>query len=285
MRARFGEHIDGVAAMVLVLLGLAAATPATSARAAGAWAQPSGGHFLKVWDRTLVGDRGYFANGDAATLPHTYQDHTLELYGEYGLAEGWTLLGSARPVGWAHFGDESTAYVGPFSVGVRRALLTAPVALAVEARYGYASGVGDEDLAAERGAARTFAYRPVLETHLYGVAVAAGYGLSWGWASVSAGVTGYTRDSIDTAADLSAQVGWKSDFGFVASLAVDYHQPFGDVRASNVSGAGQTRYLGLNVGASYALTEHLAVTIGVGGAALAESNAATPALSLGFELR
>ncbi len=54
---------------------------------------------------------------------------------------------------------------------------------------------------------------------------------------------------------------------------------------TNISGVGQTRYLGFGFSASAWFVPELAVTAGVDGVFYASSNAATPSIILGLESR
>lgn len=79
--------------------------------------------------------------------------------------------------------------------------------------------------------------------------------------------------------------GYTFPFGLRASASVHTHQPVGAVVFTNATGAGQTRYLGFAVDVSYWFTPHWSITAGIGGVALAESNAGALPILLGFERR
>jgi len=254
---------------------------APSTATAGGWTQPSGGFYAKVWDRSLIGSKAYLASGEALEVD-SFQDHALNLYGEYGLLDQLTLVGFTTPVGWATYGEESTSYVGPSFVGARWGLLQGAVPLAIEAHYGFAPSVGERDLAPLDP---TLAYIPTVATQRVDGELQVGYGLPGGWATASVGARYFTADGLDPVLTANAQLGYSSSFGIVAELHAGLARPFGDVEVTNVAGAGQTDYLGLGVGVSYWFNDHVGVSAGVDGVVYARSNAATPALTLGIEVK
>ncbi|MEL6182281.1 MAG: hypothetical protein AAFS10_25215 [Myxococcota bacterium] len=262
---------------------------------AGGWTQPEGGFYLKAWSRFIAGEDGFLDNGETSALEGSYSDISLNLYGEYGLAEGWTLVGFTTPLGFAsgHHPegvdlDDSSAYIGNSWVGVRRALIgEGRLRLAVEAHYGYAPAVGDEAVASgisDEG--RPYVYTPTVEAQRLDGELQVGYSLpSNMWLVAHGGYRHLFSDvDLDPVVYGFGQYGWSGE-----SLVLDVHanlvEPLGDVTVTNVAGTGQTRYLGIGVGASYWLTPHFGANIGAEGAAYAESNAATLSLAVGVELR
>jgi len=64
-----------------------------------------------------------------------------------------------------------------------------------------------------------------------------------------------------------------------------YEPFFEEVIVTNTAGAGQTRYLGFGLTASWWFIPQLAALIIFDGVFYAESNAATPSLGIGLESR
>lgn len=256
---------------------LCALALAPSAAHAGGWTQPRGAYYLKLWVRSLFGSRGYFTDRAARPLGATYQDHALNLYGEYGLTSDWTLVAFARPVGHASFGDSATAYMGELAAGARRGLLRGRVNLAVEAHASVTPDVGERVLGAGVVEGRSFVYVPTASTARFDAELQAGLALgAWGWVTAAAGARFYTRDAIDHALYGSLQFGVQTSFGLQLMATATTQQPLGHVVATNAAGAGQTRYVSYGLDASFWFTRRWAVTAGFAGALLVESNAATP---------
>ncbi len=260
-----------------LLVSLALLTPTLNA---AGWTQPAGAAYAKLWWRSLVGDRVYFADGSSDALPERYLDQALNLYAEVGLLDELTLVAYANPFGYAKYGDESVSYVGNLQAGLRYGLALGDARLAVEGHYGYAPDIGEEDLVRDPKA--TVVYVPTFETHRADGELQLGYPLPFGWVAASAGYRWYSREHIDPAVYGFAQLGWSPD-PFTLDFHLNLHEPLGDVDLTNVAGAGQTRYLGVGVGASWWFVETLALAFGFEGVAYAQSNAATPTMTLGLE--
>jgi hypothetical protein len=106
-----------------------------------------------------------------------------------------------------------------------------------------------------------------------------------GWLTGGPGIRWLSGDGLDPVALGYLGVGaW-----VIPELSVDLsgqiYWPLGDVVETNVSGAGQTRFIGLTLQASFWVVPEWSLTAGIGTAPLAESNAAVAALTLGFEQR
>ncbi|MCA9564882.1 MAG: hypothetical protein KC561_15400 [Myxococcales bacterium] len=251
--------------------------------AASGWTIPAESYYLKIWDRTLIGSVGFDRQGEKVELPGSYQDHALNIYFEYGIDYDWTLTVFSRPVGFAAVADKRTAYMGQTVVGVRRALLRRPFGLTAELRYGYAPALGDAPLSASIEGGELRYYSATESTHRVDLEVGAGWGLGWGWLSTRIGAR-YLSE-FDPVLFGGAQFGVNTDVGFIASIFADFHEPLASLQRSNFSGAGETRYIGYGADFSYWFSPHFAISAGVAGAFLVESNASTPNLSLGFEFR
>ena len=251
---------------------------------AGGWTQPEGDFYLKVWDRTLVGKNAFTAGGDTAELPDTFQDHQLNIYGEYGLLDELTLTLSVVPVGFASYEGESRAYFGGATAGARYRFLTGPLVLAVSAHAGGRPSSGDPLGVAVVGN-ETYVVDPVVGTIYGGAALEAGYGLSFGWLAASFGTRAFSRKELDPALFANLQFGWNTGIGLILDVHAGWYHAFGELAPVNVLGAGQTRYLGFGLGLSWWFHDHVGVNAGFGGAFFARSNAATPAITLGLEFR
>jgi hypothetical protein len=268
-----------VAAIAISLLSPALLGPSTAH--AKAWTQPEGDGYAKVWARGIFGGDAFAADGSIEPSK-TYQDVSLRHYVEYGLTDDWTLLSYGAPAGFAAYGDNSTGYVGPLALGIRRGFIDGPVQLAAEVHYGYAPPVGDDDLAAQDAA---LSYRPAVDTHLGVGELQVGYGLGWGWMVASVGFQWNSADEIDSAVTGFAQLGAQLAEAWTAETHLALYEPLGDVEVTNVSGVGQTRYLGFGLGLSWWMTESLGLSVGLGGAVATKSNASTPSLTTGVEGR
>lgn len=249
------------------------------------WSQARGGHYLKVWSRSLLGSRAYFADGVIRPLPTGFGDHALNYYFEYGVTDRWTLVSSGSPVGYSVFNGDAAAYMGTLAVGARRGLIQGTWNLAVEAHYGYAPPVGERALGQGTVEGNLYTYTPAVETHHLDGDVQIGRGIGRGWVTARAGLRWYSREGFDPAVFAGISGGYTFAFGLQLSAGVHTHQPFGDVVVTNVTGVSQTRYLGFAVDASFWFTPHWAVTVGVGGVALAQSNAGALPFLVGFEHR
>ncbi len=268
----------------LTVLTAAALVAGAADAHAGGWTQPTGALYLKLWERSLFGDRAYLADGSSAEVPETFVDQALNLYLEYGLTDALTLVAFGSPVGYAAYGDESAVYVGPLAAGLRYGLPLGRARVAVEAHYGYAPDVGTDSLGGGVVDGEPFAYVPTVETHRVEGELQLGVPLSFGWTTASAGYRWLSHDDLDPVLYGFAQLGWQASAAWVLDLHFNLHEPSGvDIEATNVAGAGQTRYLGFGVGASWWFAQRWALALGFEGVAYAQSNAATPTLTVGVE--
>jgi hypothetical protein len=100
---------------------------------AGAWTQAPGGYYLRVEAASRSTDEEFDATGGrqayfSGLSPAEYRGRQVRLYGEYGLAPGWTLLGSTA---WQSLEVEERAAVwttrgfSDLRLGVRRRISAA----------------------------------------------------------------------------------------------------------------------------------------------------------------
>ena len=251
---------------------------------AGGWTQPQGQLYLKVWDRTLVGKKAFLTDGTIADLPESFQDHQLSAYFELGLSDEATLVARASPIGVSSYGDNLRLYSGGFALGLRHALLSGVVPVAVEARLGGRPSGPLLGSGEARGAA--FSMTPVVGTAHFDFELQAGAALPYGfWASGSAGSVLYTEASLAPSLNGFLQLGWGSSFGLVLDLHLNFAHSTKMDEITNVLGSGNTRYLGFGLALAYWFTPRFALNAGLEGVLYAESNAATPSLLFGFEVR
>jgi hypothetical protein len=234
---------------------------------------------------------GFFADGEIRKLGKEFNDHSLNLYGEYGVTDDWTVVYNGRPFGTVKVGDDSATYVGAQSFGVRRALAKGDMKIAIELRYVFSPAVGDEPVAqgvseAEAEADREpWFYAPTIAGHGVDGELQLGKGLSFGWWTAAVGARHRTASEIGTALTATAQLGIALSDTVNLSIDLSMEEPLDEVEVTNVSGAGRTRFFGNGLAVSWWVTERMGLTTGFGGAFYASSNAASPALSFGIELR
>jgi hypothetical protein len=267
-----------------LLLGLTTTLAFAPGQAEAGWTQPAGSFYFKIWDQLLIGRRVHLATGGTSSLGRTYQDHGLRYYFELGVTDDLTAVVRGNPLGFAKLGDESTLYSGMLALGVRYAILRDPLPISIEAHYGYAPPLGDGPLGSGIVDGQPWVYLPTIERHQAGGELLAGYALSWGWLKGGTGLRFASAEGIDPVFSAQAGIGARSSFGLTGELVFSLHHPLGEIRVVDVTGVGQTRYVGFNLSLSWWLSDHFAVNIGGGGAFYVRSNAATPSFSVGIEL-
>lgn len=260
----------------LLVVVLTAMLPSTAA--AGGWTQPDGAGYAKVWASGLFGSDAFGLDGTGVGT-QSYRLITLSAYGEYGITDDLTAVGIITPIGSAVYGDRSNTFVGSMLAGIRQRFVDGPVQIAVEVRAGGSPGIGAKDLAAEDD----FEFRPTVQTGQLDSEMQVGIGLPFGWFAASFGPR--WNSAIDNELIGFAQVGVGPFGGFVADLHTTFNEPLRELEVLNVSGAGNTRYLGYGVGLSWWATQTVGFHIGADGAVYAQSNAATAPLQVGVEFR
>ncbi len=246
------------------------------------WTQPAGASYLKLWDRSLIGNQVFMADGRREKLPAVYQDHQLNLYGEYGITDRWTLVGKATPAGWSDYAGSNTAYIGDHTLGVRRALATGDIKVSVQVEGGGAPGQGERVLGYGDVGGDPWVAKATLGTAHAGGNLSLGGTVGSVWLQGQAGGTWFSRDGLDPVVTGMLGGGHTWDFGLSLAIRVMLWLPLGPVDSVDVLGLGQTRYVGYGGDFSYRLTDTLAITWGVAGAE-AWSNASTPSILLGLE--
>jgi hypothetical protein len=273
--------------------------PAT-AMAAG-WTQAEGEQYTKVWARTVSGDRTYGPDGKSAALEADFFDLALNIYVERGLTDDFTLVASATPVGLARYrpkdfddrlvrdqGQISKTYLGPIGLGLRYALVgEGDVRLALEGRYSVAFPVAHDAIAPE---GIETAYRPMVPAHRPELELQLGYAATENvWTSATAGVAvplaTETGDDLVPYALLGAQIGWHGPFGLTPEFHVSSRILLDDARQLELSGQGDTRYLGMGLSLSWWFLPNWGVNLGADGASPVTNNLAAPYLNVGVEHR
>lgn len=269
------DRIKWSALAALLLLGWC------SQATAGAWTQPQGDFYLKLWDRTLIGSNVYTSEGEVQEAA-PYQDHQLNAYFEYGLTDELTLVAGGSPLGYATIDSESAFYVGPMHLGARYGLLRGAVPVALRLSYGYASGVGEVNLYEQSDP--SVVYIPALENHYGEATLSVGHGFAFGgWAQAEFGARFNSREGLDTALTSFGQLGYSISPDWIVDLHLGLYHPLGEVELTNISGVGQTSYGGFGLATSYKVAPHVGIAAAFEGVLWARSNAATPSLTLGVE--
>lgn len=262
---------------------------------AGAWNQKEGALYSKVWLHSVVGGLAYIEASPSEPTGGLYIDISLNAYLEYGIVDTFTLLVVGRPVGWGSFNGDSgfnqTAYTGPIGLGFRWGWLPGRFKLALEGQYSYAPPLGEVRVGqgtVPSGA--SWFFTPTTSSHRLQAELQAGYGFGFGrgyngWFAAHAGVRYHTRPSLGTAMLGLLQLGVSMPFGLVLDLHFNLYLPFEPITTYNISGAGNTRYIGYGLTASYWFNRYIAITAAVEGVVLAWANAATPAIMFGLEFK
>jgi hypothetical protein len=246
------------------------------------WTRPEGGTYLKVWDLSLVGDRAYDTTGDKDDTPEDFAHHSLHVYAEHGLTDHVTLVGFATPIGWSRYGENATPFTGDNFLGLRQAVATGRLKVAIEGRIGGTPGPGEVTLGEAVLGGEPMAYVPAVRTAWVGGELQAGTNIGKAWVVASGGGRVFSRGALSPVLTASLATGRSWDFGLGLSAKIGIYEPLGPITIINPTGAGQTAYQGVDLGASWALTEHLAANTSVG-IGYARSNASTPGIAVGLE--
>lgn len=267
----------------------------TTPVSAGAWNQQAGKLYSKVWLHSVVGGLAYIEAAPSEPTGGLYTDLSLNVYMEYGVVDSFTLLLVGRPIGWASYNGDGrynqTAYTGPIGLGFRWGWLPGRFKLALEGQYNYAPPLGEVRVGEGTvPSGRSWFFAPTTSTHRLQAELQAGYGFGFGkgyngWLAAHAGFRYNSRPSLGSAVLGLLQFGVNMPFGLVLDLHFNLYLPLEPITTYNISGAGNTRYIGYGLTASYWFTKFAAVTLAVEGVVLAWANAATPAVMLGFEFK
>lgn len=248
---------------------------------AGAWTQPEGEHYAKVWALALVGAAAFDAEGEITEVPD-FRLFSMNYYAEYGLSDAWTVVSGGRPVGHATFDGNAALYVGDLSLGVRRGFLNGPVRLGIEGQIGYQGAAGDQNLAPTDA---LYTFKPAVASATGRLEGQLGITIPNGWISANLGVKAFTSDEISTAVVGSFQIGYT----IAQKVVLDLHFPVnihtGELDSRNITGSGESDYVGAGLGVSWWVNPNVALNVGFDGVLFARSNLATPALTFGVEFR
>jgi hypothetical protein len=271
------------------LLGalLLALWPGSGALAAG-WTQPEGEFYIKAWDRSMFGSKVFLADGSVGSLPSSYADHAIHYYVEFGLTDDLTITVRGTPIADASFGPRSILYTGLGLAGLRYALLTRPVALALELLGGFAigPGLGDHTLAAGMIGNQAWVYVPSIGTVAFGGEFQLGVPLPFGWFAASFGARGFTNPAIDPQLVGSLELGVRPPGPFTIEAHMKGEQHVGPpITVANIAGIGRTDYLAAGISASWWFLPFMSLMVGVDAPIAAQGIAATFPILVGFELK
>ena len=279
MRER--RHSPGVA-LLLAILVTSVATDAVGA----AWVQPPGGSYSKIWLRSLVGRHAILADGSHITLSESYSDFSLNAAVEYGITPAFTLIALGTPLaGSAAFADSRSSYMGFLGLGGRVLLWDGITKVSIAGDIAYNPNVGTSSTLVTRVArGKGYFYVPAVNTHRFSGALEIGQPWSWGWLVATLGGRTYSNDDLQPTLTGFLQLGYNGGAWTLDGHAnVSYQTD--PIEVSNISGAGQTRYVGVGIGMSYWLTQTLAVNLGLAGAPYFRANAAAPVVLTGIEIK
>ena len=252
--------------------------PATAS--AGGWTQPAGSGYAKVWGSYLGGAAAYDAAGDPVAT-ETFRLARLRSYAEWGLREDLTIVGAVEPLGSATVGDRSTTFFGPAMVGLRQRFVDDGFQFAVEARGG--GQLGEAPNLAPAGAA--YEFRPTVQSGRFEWELQVGVPLGFGWFTAAAGPRWYSSASLRDELFATAQLGFGPFAGVVFDLHLAANTTLGPLETANVTGAGNTEYVGGGVGVSYWPASSVGFHVGADGAAFARANLGVAPLQAGVEFR
>lgn len=240
-------------------------------------------YYLKVANRSLFGVSAFGPDGGELRLPRGFQDHQLQVFGTFRLSEDWILVGQAVPVGVGVYGEDAQPYFGGLGAGIRRRLTGGPFSVWLEAEL----GARPSSPTLFQGVVGSVPVRvkPVVGTFYGGGQLRVEAPFSWGWAAMSGGARGFSNPRLEPALLGFAQIGLVPTRGLALDLHLSGWYAFGDLEPVDVLGSGQTRYLGLGVGAEWWAFSRAALTLGVDVGPIAQANAVSPSLSLGVALR
>ncbi|MCP4808478.1 MAG: hypothetical protein GY913_05785 [Proteobacteria bacterium] len=273
--------------VALALLGVAQA----------GWTQPDGGHYAKLGVRGIVGDQVFpsypitpMQGGTDGVVIGDYQDWALQAYVEYGLTGDWTLVAQGTPIGFSMLEDESTVYTGVLKAGINCRLLSGRHNISAQLDVGYTPPVGEVDLMAAHPTldvmdVYAFPYQ-FIPTQSGAEAVGTlGYGTGFGrnWFSGSVGAGWYQNADIDPAVVGFGQLGRTTKRDNRWDLILPFRVPLGGSMHSNVTGVGNSSYVGLNVNYTFTWGDGWGVSTGVYSVVRASSNLEAPTLPLFFE--
>jgi hypothetical protein len=131
----------------------------------------------------------------------------------------------------------------------------------------------------------SFVFRPSFEQHVWRMDLSAGFASGIFWSKGALGAILSSGEDIDPALEAQLGSGFRTSFGLAVALDAVVHAPARSPRIIDVTGVGNTRYVGLDLGLAWWLLDHLAVSTSIGIAPSAASNAATPSLNFGLEIR
>jgi hypothetical protein len=257
---------------------------------ASGWVQPEGSRYIKIWNRTIAGNQGSApeATGDDFIETENYVATEIKIYAEQGLTNRLTVFSSLTPLGYASSHLGATQYIGPLGVGGRFGVLQGDWNLAVQAAGSWESGLGKKNILNQsytdkQNQQRIAVFNPVVENTSGQMTLNLGKGFNWGWLNLGGGFQLNSSSDMDSVMLGSMQLGWNINKTYQFTFASFLHLPTGDVENPNISGAGQTEYVGVSLGLRIAVSETMGFHLGLEGAPHMKSNSATPSFIVGLD--
>ena len=247
---------------------------------AGGWTQPEGGHFAKAGVRVLPGSTFFDGNGVTTSIRSApYVDLSLDLYGEYGVSDEWTLVGEGTPFGFATVDGNGAPCAGLLQAGLRRRLAHGRHNVSLQVDAGITPPLGTADLfdASPVVAGRPYAYIPTQAGAQADVRLGYGLGMRSLWLGGQLGVGAFTHPDIAPAVSGHAQIGVQlpQNNRLACTLPFRWHT---SGFANNVSGSGQSDYVGFNLAFDVSFGRSgWGAGVGGAGAFYATANEASPA--------
>lgn len=243
----------------------------------------SASEFVGLSVRSIFGDHAFGAGGERIELPADFSDHQVQLYGAWALDDAWGVVLSLTPIGVATYDTTVSSYFGGGALGLEHRVRLGGFTLGLGAEAG---GRPDADLLFEGQVAGTSVeMRPVVGTAMGGAWVSGSRAWSWGWAALSGGARVFSHRDLEPVVHGMAQFGLHLGPSIDLDLHVPYWIALGSVATVNGFGAGQTRYLGLGLGAIWWLGGQVGATASVDIGPYARANAVSPSLRLGLAWR
>ena len=264
-------------------------------RAQSAWTQPEGGQFVQL-SLASIGpyDSLFRASGPSFDTGREISETSLELYGEYGLSDAWTLIGRV-PLRYVDSGavngdatiqpvtipSDSLTGLGNVLLGVRRRLGGGDLAVAGELQLELPAASADATSGLATGYAAT-TLRPLLSF---------GRGFGGGWVQ---GYVGASLRTDDYSNDwrVGAEVGWQATSRLALAATLDVVQSFEDGDVAIDPAQAQTglfvndqEYVSPGVKGLFRVSEHLGVSAALRGALDGNNVPEAPYLSVGVFLQ
>lgn len=244
------------------------------------WSQRPGDYYAKVQVTGMQGEQAFDREGELVPVKD-FSILTLGLYGEFGI-DNATTLSAAMGAGHTSYADQSTLFLAPVMIGATNQLyLDESLAIATLTRGGFSAGYNHEDLAIDNAfldfrISTELAY--IGETFLQ-------VGMSFGdiFTAFALGGRYHSAYGIDLLAN--ASVGYALSQDIVMMLTLSYNHALEKPKIINIAGSGATRYLGMNFGVGWWMSDHFGMLFEGSIAPYAISNAGAVVANVGLQFR